>query len=515
MGKSSTHEMRAWPRQRAPLLGLMLLAVPSWQEGLPRTSTVRATGVRRAVSSARTLDAEAVTRRRVARAQVGTLQIEGAPAGRVRSTNTAQSVGTQRPKIGAINLLKPAQENELLASAQFFVEQHARNRLLEQLWLRKPSHEEWALASLTFNYVDSDGNGRVEASELAAIVSGHFDTLCPELFLTFDESGEGYLDFAAYARITAYDRGLGVQEGGGRGSADKRRDGAKARRVSVAGASELSSELCGLGERLASDCARLHDFDERLRVGEAALKYLIRANQGMVHQVARQLRPRGDKVDMDDMLQDGNMGLMQAIVRFEPTAGCRLSTYSYSWIRGLIMTGLHRRLNQVNLPSHVAQDVFKLRKLLRESAQRLISVQPDELLAFAKKLNWDETRLKKIVTASTIDTTHCLSFETSLGTRDGSEWALGDTVSTPDRPATDEFVMTIDKALEFRVERNARIIRLRFGLEDGLERTYNEIAQIVGISPQRVCSVVNDELRYLKDTRALRAYKDGFDYAHK
>lgn len=76
--------------------------------------------------------------------------------------------------------------------------------------------------------------------------------------------------------------------------------------------------------------------------GESALKYLIRANQGMVHQIARQLRPRGSASELDDMLQDGNMGLMQAVVRFEPSSGCRLSTYSYNWIRGLIMTGLHR-----------------------------------------------------------------------------------------------------------------------------------------------------------------------------
>jgi DNA-directed RNA polymerase sigma subunit (sigma70/sigma32) len=163
----------------------------------------------------------------------------------------------------------------------------------------------------------------------------------------------------------------------------------------------------------------------------------------------------------------------------------------------------------------VASDVFKLRKMLGESSRRLVSVEFDELLTFAKTLNWSEDRLRKIVKASSVQTTHCFSLEADVGRNDGRDWTLGDTMTAPTTARTDDFRMTLDTALETRAGRNARIIRLRFGLEDGVEHTYTEIAQKVGLSPQRVCSVVNQELRYLKDARSLRAFKDGFEFDHK
>jgi len=279
----------------------------------------------------------------------------------------------------------------------------------------------------------------------------------------------------------------------------------------------LSNELCTLSDDLASseECARVVDFHQQLERGSTALKFLIRANQGMVHQIVRQLRPKSARYDDDDMLQDGNMGLMQAIVRFDPRSGCRLSTYAYQWIRGLIMTGLHRRLNQVNLPQVVAQDVFKLKKLLRESSRTFVTVADDELLAFAKQLNWDEDRLKKTVRASRVDTTHVSSLQSVVSNRDGADFTLGDTVTSAEAPVTADFRMTVESALASRAERNAHIIRLRFGLEDGVEHTYTQIAEKVGLSPQRVCNVVNQELRFLKDAHALRAFADGLEYGHQ
>ncbi|KAG8466103.1 hypothetical protein KFE25_001859 [Diacronema lutheri] len=492
---------------------LVMLVAPTWQKGaLPRstrstvapartrtpTRPVRATAL--ASDIAPSTPAQAVAR-------PAARGLEGSAA----RPSSSQSIGSKRT-LGAppVRQMSVAQENELITSAQFFIEQHARRRLLEQLWHRTPTNLEWAAASITFNYVDADNNGRVEASELASIVSRHFDMLCPEVFDAFDDNGEGYLDFAAYAKITASDRGHKHAP-----KPDAPRSKRAVGKGGTASRDDLSSELCQLSDSLSSECERLADFERQLAHGERALKYLIRANQGMVHQIARQLRPRGATPDLDDMLQDGNMGLMQAVVRFEPSSGCRLSTYSYQWIRGLIMTGLHRRLNKVNLPQVVAHDVHKLRKLLSESARRLVSVEYDELLTFGKQLNWDEGKLQKIVKASAIDTTHCFSLEAGVGNREGSDMTLGDTVTSPTTAATDDFRMTLETALSQRAERNARIIRLRFGLEDGKEHTYTQIAHKIGLSPQRVCNVVNQELRYLKDARSLRAFKDGFDYTNR
>jgi DNA-directed RNA polymerase sigma subunit (sigma70/sigma32) len=166
----------------------------------------------------------------------------------------------------------------------------------------------------------------------------------------------------------------------------------------------------------------------------------------------------------------------------------------------------------------VAQDVFKLRKLLGDSSRKILSVEFDELLDFAKQLNWNEDRLRKIVRASSVQTTNCYSLDADVGggRSEGREFTLADTMTasssaTSAANGASDFRMTVESVLDKRAERNARIIRLRFGLENGVEHTYAQIATILGLSSQRVCNVVNQELRYLKDMSSLRAFKDGLE----
>jgi hypothetical protein len=370
-------------------LVLVFLAVPTWQEGglpslrsgagraLPRSRPARASEV--VVAHARSLQAPEVATKASARVVRATKLFALDGSSRITSgERSTQSVGAKVAQAAGTKVatISGKQELELIACAQFFVEQQARRRLLGELWARTPTDLEWATSSITFDYVDADGNGRIEASELAAIISSDFDSLAPEIFERFDEDGVGYLDFAGYARIIAHGRaGAGPatpadrRRSSVRGRATHRRmrasapfapcargspRGSHARpgvspfapvhrtaQSGVAGAPVLSAELRQLADSLAGECERASDFAQRLYRGEAALKFLIRANQGMVHQIARQLRPMG-RSEIDDMLQDGNLGLMQSIIRFEPSSGCRLSTYAYQWIRGLIMTGLHR-----------------------------------------------------------------------------------------------------------------------------------------------------------------------------
>lgn len=211
-----------------PLAFLLVLAVPTWQKGaIPRVGGVRVQArapIRPTRATATASEVMPVTRRTVTKTTERTQRItmDRTTSGAPRRDTSSQSIGMKRI-VGApaVSSMPAAQENALIVSAQFFVEQHARRRLLEQLWRRKPTNLEWAVSAITFNYVDADGNGRVEASELAAVVSRHFDTLCPEVFSAFDDNGEGYLDFAAYAKITAMNRGAHEAERSERGSTAK------------------------------------------------------------------------------------------------------------------------------------------------------------------------------------------------------------------------------------------------------------------------------------------------------
>lgn len=199
-------------RTPALLALALLLAVPTRQTGtIPRTTGVRLQArapIRPTRATATASEVAPSTRRAITKTErTQSVKVDRALGG-PPSRDSSSSIGVKRVLgLPAARSIGAAQENELIASAQFFVEQHARRRLLQQLWRRKPTRLEWAISAITFNYVDVSGNGRVEASELASVVSRHFDTLCPEVFEAFDDNGEGYLDFAAYAKITAMDKG--------------------------------------------------------------------------------------------------------------------------------------------------------------------------------------------------------------------------------------------------------------------------------------------------------------------
>ncbi len=236
------------------------------------------------------------------------------------------------------------------------------------------------------------------------------------------------------------------------------------------------------------DLARRKDAGD-----DAARRRLIESNLRLVMSVARNYR-RAD-VPLLDLIQEGNLGLMRAVEKFDYKLGFKLSTYATWWIRQAITRALVDQGRTIRLPLHVAEDVRKLLRSRRQLAQKL-NREPtvSELAAEVKE---PEERVRELLMLVEIP----VSLETPVG--DG-ESLYGDLIE--DARAAAPLELTADKAsaeelraalatLEPRLQ---RVVTLRFGLDGGTTRTLDEIGADVGVTRERVRQLETRALRELR-----------------
>ena len=256
---------------------------------------------------------------------------------------------------------------------------------------------------------------------------------------------------------------------------------------------------------------KLLTMDEELKLADRILEgdpmaksILAEANLRLVVNIAKRYVGRG--MLFLDLIQEGNIGLMKAVDKFDVTKGYKFSTYATWWIRQAITRAIADQARTIRVPVHMVETINKLARIQRQLTLELNREPSEEELA--KKMNISVDKIRDIYKISQ----EPVSLETPIGEEDDSH--LGDFIKdernvSPEEYATNELLKDeISEVLLTLTEREEKVIRLRFGLEDGKSRTLEEVGQLFGVTRERIRQIEAKALRKLRHPSRSRKLKD-------
>ncbi len=261
---------------------------------------------------------------------------------------------------------------------------------------------------------------------------------------------------------------------------------------------DLQQKLIDLQAQVVVPLDELKDINKRMNEGEAssrdAKKEMIEANLRLVISIAKKYTNRG--LQFLDLIQEGNIGLMKAVDKFEYRRGYKFSTYATWWIRQAITRSIADQARTIRIPVHMIETINKMNRISRQHLQEF-GFEPDAGI-LAEKMEIPEDKIRKIMKIAK----EPISMETPIGDDDDSH--LGDFIEDSNNTAPIEAAMqaglrdVVKDILDSLTPREAKVLRMRFGIEMSTDHTLEEVGKQFDVTRERIRQIEAKALRKLK-----------------
>ncbi|MDO9506969.1 RNA polymerase sigma factor RpoD [Hydrogenophaga sp.] len=261
---------------------------------------------------------------------------------------------------------------------------------------------------------------------------------------------------------------------------------------------ELQTGLMNIQSSVVVPLAHLKDINKRMNSGEStsrdAKKEMIEANLRLVISIAKKYTNRG--LQFLDLIQEGNIGLMKAVDKFEYRRGYKFSTYATWWIRQAITRSIADQARTIRIPVHMIETINKMNRISRQHLQEF-GFEPDASI-LAEKMEMPEEKIRKIMKIAK----EPISMETPIGDDDDSH--LGDFIEDQANTAPIEAAMqaglreVVKEILDSLTPREAKVLRMRFGIEMSTDHTLEEVGKQFDVTRERIRQIESKAVRKLK-----------------